>query len=64
MTGLTTILAVIAIYIFGGNVIHDFALTLLIGIIIGTYSSWFIASPILFVWGASRREGLLKKAYR
>ncbi len=64
MTGLTSILAVIALYIFGGDVIHDFALTLLIGIIVGTYSSWFIASPILFVWGSSRREGLLKKAYR
>ncbi len=64
MTGLTTILAVIALYIFGGDVIHDFALTLLIGIIIGTYSSWFIASPILFVWGSAGKERLLKKAYR
>ena len=64
MTGLTSILAVIALYIFGGDVLHDFALTLLMGIIIGTYSSWFIASPILFVWGSSRKEGLLKKAYR
>lgn len=64
MTSLTTLLAVAAIYVFGGEVIHDFSFTLLVGIIVGTYSSWFIASPILFVWGSSGREGFLKKAYR
>lgn len=63
MTSLTTFLAVTALYIFGGEVIHDFSFALLIGIIVGTYSSWFVASPLLFVWG-SGREVVFKKAYR
>ena len=45
-----TLLAVLAIYIYGGAVIHDFAFALLVGVVIGTYSSIFIASPILIVW--------------
>ncbi len=64
MTSLTTLLAVTALFVSGGEVIHDFAFTLLVGIIVGTYSSWFVASPILFVWGSAGRERLLKKAYR
>lgn len=63
MTSLTVFLAVIALFVFGGEVIHDFAFALLVGIIVGTYSSWFVASPILFVW-RSGREVVLKKAYR
>ncbi|MDF1497177.1 MAG: protein translocase subunit SecF [Patescibacteria group bacterium] len=46
-TSLTTILALTAVYFFGGESIRDFALTLIIGIIAGTYSSIFIASPLL-----------------
>ena len=49
MTSLCTELVLIAIYFLGGTVIHDFALTLLFGIIIGTYSSVFIASPIVYM---------------
>jgi len=47
MTSLTTLLAVIAIIFFGGGLIEDFATALFIGICVGTYSSIFIASPVM-----------------
>lgn len=50
ITGGTTLLAILAIYLLAGEVVHDFALTLLLGIIVGTYSSWFVASPIVVEW--------------
>ncbi len=50
LTSLTTLLAVFALYFLGGAVINDFAFTLLIGVIVGTYSSIFVASPILVDW--------------
>ncbi len=50
MTSVTTLLVVVTLFIFGGGVIHDFAFTLLIGVLIGTYSSIFIASPVLIIW--------------
>lgn len=49
-TSLTTILAMVAVYFFGGESVHDFALALIVGIIVGTYSSIFIASPSLVAW--------------
>ena len=54
MTSLTTILAVIPMLIFGGQVLFNFALALTMGIIIGTYSSVFVASPIIVEWEARR----------
>ena len=50
ITSLTTFMAVLMLYIFGGSTLADFSLTLLLGIIIGTYSSIFVASPILVDW--------------
>jgi SecD/SecF fusion protein len=50
ITSLTTLLVVAALFFFGGPGINDFAFTLLIGIIVGTYSSVFIASPVLLWW--------------
>ncbi len=50
ITGGTTLLALAALLAFGGEVIRDFALTLTLGIIIGTFSSIFIASPVLVEW--------------
>jgi len=50
LTSLTTLLVVLALYFLGGEVINDFAFVLLIGILVGTYSSIFIASPILVDW--------------
>lgn len=49
-TSLTVLLTLFAILIFGGQTIRDFALALIIGISIGTYSSIFLASPLLVVW--------------
>ena len=50
MTSGLTLLAVLALFLFGGSVIHNFAFALLVGIIVGTYSSIFIASPVLIFW--------------
>ncbi|MBU1001372.1 MAG: protein translocase subunit SecD [Proteobacteria bacterium] len=56
LTSGTTLLVVLALFLFGGGVIHDFAFALLIGIVVGTYSSIFVASPILLGFGPSRVE--------
>ncbi|MBX7156897.1 MAG: protein translocase subunit SecD [Verrucomicrobiae bacterium] len=58
LTSGTTLLSVIALFIFGGPVIHDFAFALLIGIAAGTYSSLYIASPIVLWWTGNRTEWL------
>jgi preprotein translocase subunit SecF len=50
LTSLTTMVVVIALFIFGGGIIHDFAFALIVGVGIGTYSSIFVASPILLAW--------------
>jgi preprotein translocase subunit SecF len=50
MTGGTTLLAVMSVFIFAGEVVHDFALALILGILVGTYSSWFVAAPIVLEW--------------
>lgn len=50
ITSLTTLVVVVCLATLGGPVIRDFALTLLVGVIIGTYSSIFIASPVLVEW--------------
>lgn len=62
VTSGTTLLVVLMLFIFGGQVIHDFAFALLIGIVIGTYSSMYIAAPILLEW--RKRETLKKKRSR
>ncbi len=49
-TSLSSILALLAVIFLGGSTIKDFALALVIGIFIGTYSSIFIASPVLVIW--------------
>lgn len=62
ITSLTTLLAVAALYVFGTGSIRDFALNLIVGIVVGTYSSIFIASPILLGWRRSREKKMrLKK---
>jgi preprotein translocase subunit SecF len=49
-TTLTTILPILALYFLGGSILSDFALALFIGMVAGTYSSIFIASPLLLEW--------------
>jgi len=51
LTSLTTFFVVLTLFAFGGEIIHAFAFTLLVGIIVGTYSSIFVASPILMWFG-------------
>jgi preprotein translocase subunit SecF len=50
MTSGLTFLTVMALYLFGGEVLHGFSLALVVGILIGTYSSVFVASPIVLFW--------------
>ena len=50
MTSITTLLALFSLFIFGGEVIRSFSFTMIIGVIIGTYSSIFIAVPSLLLF--------------
>ncbi len=50
ITSLTTFLASLSLFLFGGEVIHDFAFALVIGVVVATYSSIFVASPIVALW--------------
>jgi len=50
LTSLTTLFAVLALYLIGGAVLNEFAMVLLFGIFVGTYSSLYVASPILVAW--------------
>jgi preprotein translocase SecF subunit len=54
LTSGTTLLVVLVLFIFGGEVINDFALALLVGIIVGTYSSIYVASPAVYYLGRLR----------
>ena len=56
LTSLTTFLAALALYLFGGGVINDLAFTFLVGIITGTFSSIYIASPIFYWWHKGDRK--------
>ena len=56
ITALFTAITMIALYFFGGPVVHGFALTMLIGIVVGTLSSIFFASPILLWLGVSKKD--------
>ncbi len=58
LTSGTTLLVVLALFVLGGGVIHNFAFAMLIGVLVGTYSSIFVASPILIYW----EERKLKKS--
>lgn len=57
LTSGTTLLVVVALFFFGGEIIHDFSFALLVGILIGTYSSIFIASVFLVFWESRKRPG-------
>lgn len=54
LTSLTTLAVLLALFILGGGIIHDFAFTMIIGVVIGTYSSMYVASPILLAWQGKR----------
>jgi preprotein translocase subunit SecF len=50
VTTLTVVLVLVPLTLWGGEVLHDFSLALLIGVLVGTYSSIFVASPLLLLW--------------
>jgi len=56
LTSLTTLLVLIALYLFGGDALNGFAATLIIGVLIGTYSSIFVASPAVLALGAKAED--------
>ena len=61
ITSITVILVLLPLVLFGGEVLHDFSIALLLGVIVGTYSSVFVASPILAVWHAKTGGRLIKR---
>ncbi|MBW0001140.1 MAG: protein translocase subunit SecD [Verrucomicrobia bacterium] len=64
LTSGVTLLCMLALWIFGGAVLADFAFTIVIGIVVGTYSSIFIASPIVLWWSNFRKGNLRKEVTR
>ncbi|KAA9133975.1 protein translocase subunit SecF [Marinihelvus fidelis] len=59
MTSLTTLLVLIALFFFGGEIIHAFAWTLIVGVVVGTYSSIYVASVALLLLGVSKQDLLV-----
>jgi preprotein translocase subunit SecF len=55
VTSSTVFLVCLALFFFGGEVIHDFSFALLIGVVIGTYSSVFVASPVVYEWRKDKK---------
>jgi len=56
LTSGTTLIVVLALALLGGGIIHDFALALLIGVVVGTYSSVFVATPVMLLWHRDREK--------
>jgi preprotein translocase subunit SecF len=56
LTSLTTLMVVVALFVLGGSIIHDFAFALIIGVVVGTYSSIYVASPVLIVWQETMKK--------
>jgi len=50
LTSITTLFVIVTLFVMGGGIIHDFAFALIVGVAVGTYSSVFVASPILLAW--------------
>ncbi|MFQ3245675.1 MAG: preprotein translocase subunit SecF [Arenicella sp.] len=60
LTSLTTLLVLVALYFYGGDALSGFAATLIIGVLIGTYSSIFVASPTVLILGAKAEDLLVE----
>lgn len=54
ITSMTVLLTSLALFFFGGEVIHDFALAMILGVIVGTYSSIFVANPVVLLWRSKK----------
>jgi SecD/SecF fusion protein len=61
ITSTTVFLVVVALYIFGGVVLRDFALAMILGVMVGTYSSIFVASPIIYAWRKEAKRVVVKR---
>ncbi|HDM10496.1 MAG TPA: protein translocase subunit SecF, partial [Desulfobacteraceae bacterium] len=61
LTSSTTLFVVLALFVLGGGVIHDFAFAMLVGIVVGTYSSIYIASPVLLIWERAGNKKTTRK---
>lgn len=59
LTSMTTLLVLLALFFLGGSIIHDFAFAMIIGVLIGTYSSIFVASPVLLIWAKKDNNKLI-----
>ena len=56
MTSITTLLVLVSLFVFGGKVIHSFSLALILGVLVGTYSSIYVASPVALALGVSQED--------
>jgi SecD/SecF fusion protein len=61
ITSTTVFLVVVALFFFGGVVLRDFALAMILGVLVGTYSSVFVASPIVFAWRKEAKRVEVKR---
>jgi preprotein translocase subunit SecF len=61
ITSMTTLLVLFALFFLGGEVIHGFATALIVGVLVGTYSSIFVASPVTLYLGAAREDFVIPK---
>jgi SecD/SecF fusion protein len=57
LTSLTVFLVVAVLFVFGGEVLRDFAFVLLVGVVTGTYSTVFVAAPIILDWESWSQAG-------
>ena len=62
MTGMTTLMALACLGVFGGDVIRSFTISILVGIVVGTYSSLFVSAPFLLYMNPTEHSKVKKKA--
>ena len=63
LTSITTLLAAVSLYVFGAGVINDFAFVFIVGILVGTFSSIFIASPVFYWWHKGDRRHVQERQF-
>ena len=61
LTSVTTLLVLVALFVFGGDSLQGFSVALIIGVLIGTYSSIFVASPVVLALGVSKQDLIIQK---
>jgi preprotein translocase subunit SecF len=61
MTSITTLLVLASLFVFGGEVIHSFSLALILGVVVGTYSSIYVASTATLALGVTKSDLMPKK---